>query len=139
MTFKAMMFHGGGYLTLSKKAVRPAQIAFLIANGVLPISFDYRLCPEVDLLSGAMTDARDALLWSRTKLPEIMHSHGIKVDTDTIIAMGWSSGGHLAMTTAWTATEAGIRPPSAVLNLYGPTDLSPGMISYDYQHVFMKS
>lgn len=109
-------------MTLSKTAIRPYQTQFLLDNGYLPVSIDFRLCPEIDLIAGPMTDVRDALGWVRDKLPEIALSHGVKLDTTNVIAVGWSTGGHLAMTTAWTCKEIGQEPPAAILSFYGPTD-----------------
>ncbi|EOD43923.1 putative polyketide synthase protein [Neofusicoccum parvum UCRNP2] len=56
----ALLLHGGGHMTLSRKAIRPAQVSFLLANHVIPVSFDYRLCPEINLIDGPITDVRDA-------------------------------------------------------------------------------
>lgn len=123
LTFdKVLMVHGGGYMTLSKSAIRPHQTRFLLDNGCLPISIDYRLCPEIDLIGGPMSDVRDALDWVRNKLPGIARARGVIVDPTKIIVVGWSTGGHLAMTTAWTCEEVGQKPPSAILCFYGPTD-----------------
>lgn len=116
------MIHGGGYMTLSKTAIRPAQTRFLLSKGILPISLDHRLCPEVNIIDGPMADVRDAVAWTRHGLPDIALGHGIRVDTDKVAVIGWSTGGHLAMTTAWTTVEADIKPPAVVLNLYGPSD-----------------
>ena len=38
------------------------------------------------------------------------------------MVVGWSSGGHLAMTLGWTVPSLGIRAPDAVLAFYSPTD-----------------
>ncbi|OJD29656.1 polyketide synthase [Diplodia corticola] len=122
----ALMIHGGGHMTLSRKAVRPHQTAFLLANGVLPISIDYRLCPEVDLVNGPITDTLDAYKWVKAALPRLALRRGVLVDADRVVVVGWSSGGHLAMTTAWTAGDAGVAPPSAVLAFYAPTDFESG-------------
>ncbi|KAL8946954.1 MAG: hypothetical protein Q9222_006719, partial [Ikaeria aurantiellina] len=119
----ALMIHGGGYMTLSRKAVRPQQTRHLLSKGILPVSIDYRLCPEIGIIEGAMTDARDALIWVRDQIPQIALGYGIDVDASRIAVIGWSTGGHLAMTTAWTSIEMGIEPPSVVLSFYGPTDL----------------
>ena len=116
------MIHGGGYMTLSKRAIRPYQTQFLLDNGYLPVSIDYRLCPEIDLIAGPMTDVRDALDWVRNKLPAITQARGIIADPTKVIAVGWSTGGHLAMTTAWTCEEVQQQPPTAILCFYGPTD-----------------
>lgn len=117
------MIHGGGFMTLSKAAVRPAQIRFLLAKGVLPISLDYRLCPEINIIDGPMSDVRDAVAWARSVLPKISLSYCVKVNINKVAVIGWSTGGHLAMTTAWTATDASIQRPDAILSFYGPSDM----------------
>ena len=126
------MIHGGGYMTLSKRAIRPHQTQYLLDNGYLPVSVDYRLCPEIDLIAGPMTDVRDSLEWVRNKLPAIAQTRGIVVDPTKVIAIGWSTGGHLAMTTAWTCEKVKQQPPAAILSFYGPTDFeSEGMSPCD--------
>ncbi|KAL8957617.1 MAG: hypothetical protein Q9193_005156, partial [Seirophora villosa] len=118
----ALMIHGGGYMTLSKTAIRPAQTRYLLSKGILPMSIDHRLCPEINIIDGPIFDVRDAVTWARSTLPEIARRYGITVKTNKLAVMGWSTGGHLAMTTAWTTAEAGIEPPSVILNFYGPSD-----------------
>lgn len=118
----ALMLHGGGHMTLSRKAIRPAQTAHLLANGILPLSLDYRLCPEINIIDGAMADIRDAFIWARRTLPSLMDSRGITLDTERIVVIGWSTGGHLAMSTAWTVEAAGETRPKAILSFYAPTD-----------------
>lgn len=103
--------------------MRPEQTNMLLKSGFLPISVDYRLCPETTLLEGPMTDVVDALAWIRNNLPNLPLSRkDIRVDTERVVAAGWSTGGHLAMSLAWTSVSRGIRPPEAVLALYCPTD-----------------
>ncbi|KAL8721637.1 MAG: hypothetical protein Q9225_001726 [Loekoesia sp. 1 TL-2023] len=119
----ALMIHGGGFMTLSKTAIRPAQIRFLLAKGVLPISLDYRLCPEINIIDGPMSDVRDAVAWARSVLPNIASNYGVKVNIGKVAVIGWSTGGHLAMTTAWTTTDASIQRPDAILSFYGPSDM----------------
>ncbi|PTB42568.1 hypothetical protein M441DRAFT_136945 [Trichoderma asperellum CBS 433.97] len=121
----ALMIHGGGHLTLSRKAIRPSQTSFLLTHGILPISLDYRLCPQVNIIDGSMTDVRDAYIWARTELPFFMRERGINVDASKIVIVGWSTGGHLAMTTAWTTPAAGLPPPLAILAFYCPTHYDP--------------
>ena len=113
-------------MTLSKKAIRPAQTSFLLAKGVLPVSLDYRLCPEINLIDGPITDIRDAYAWAQTGLPGILRCKGIVIDSTRIVVVGWSTGGHLAMTTAWTTKDVGLQPPRAILSFYGPTDFESG-------------
>lgn len=113
-------------MTLSRKAMRPAQTNFLLDNGVLPVSIDYRLCPEVNLIDGPIADTLSAYEWIRTALPALARTRGIVIDLENIIAVGWSTGGQLAMTTAWTTRGAGIPPPRAILSFYAPTDFESG-------------
>ncbi len=113
-------------MTLSRKAIRPFQTAFLLAHNVLPVSIDYRLCPEINLIDGPITDVCDAYAWAQTGLQAVVRSKGISVDKKRIVIIGWSTGGHLAMTMAWKSKEAGLKPPVAVLSFYGPTDFESG-------------
>lgn len=109
-------------MTLSRKAVRPIQTQYLLANGYLPVSIDYRLCPEINLVDGPMTDVYDAYQWSKNFLPQIAARHGLLVDKNKAVAIGWSTGGHLAMSIGWTAKLAGTTPPTALLSFYSPVD-----------------
>nr|A0A0B5KU17.1 RecName: Full=Non-reducing polyketide synthase mapC'; AltName: Full=Mycophenolic acid biosynthesis cluster protein C' [Penicillium brevicompactum]AJG44381.1 MpaC' [Penicillium brevicompactum] len=119
----ALMIHGGGHVMLSRKDIRPAQTQTLLDAGFLPVSIDYRLCPEVSLAEGPMADARDALSWVRRVLPNIpLLRADIRPDGNQVVAIGWSTGGHLAMTLPFTAPAAGIPAPDAVLAFYCPTN-----------------
>ncbi|KAI9844533.1 MAG: Type I Iterative PKS [Sclerophora amabilis] len=119
----ALMIHGGGHVILSRKDIRPTQTQLLLDNGLLPVSVDYRLCPELDLVHGPMTDVRDAYQWARQTLPTLqLQRPEIQPDGDNVVAIGWSTGGHLAMTLGWTASQQNLKPPEAVLACYCPTD-----------------
>ncbi|KAI3328358.1 hypothetical protein F4824DRAFT_493237 [Ustulina deusta] len=119
----ALMIHGGGHIMLSRKDVRPEQTALLLQQGFLPISVDYRLCPEVDLASGAMVDVADAMAWIRQKLPaQRLKRRDIRVDGTKVVSVGWSTGGFLALSLGWTTLLRGIQPPDATLAFYSPSD-----------------
>ncbi|KAL9081765.1 MAG: hypothetical protein Q9159_007056 [Coniocarpon cinnabarinum] len=119
----ALMVHGGGHIMLSRNDLRAKQMSYLLKSGFLPISIDYRLCPEVTLPEGPMNDVRDALAWIRQRLPAIeLRRRDVRIDSSTVVAVGWSTGGHLAMTLAWTSSEINITPPQAILAFYCPTD-----------------
>ena len=120
------MIHGGGHMTLSRKAIRPFQNAFLLAHNVLPVSIDYRLCPEINIIDGPIQDVCDAYAWVQNGLQAVVKGKGILVDEKRIVVIGWSTGAHLAMTTAWKSKEAGLKPPVAILSFYGPTDVKSG-------------
>lgn len=107
----------------TRKDIREDQIEILLGSGFLPVSVDYRLCPEVTLTEGPMRDVCAAFCWARNTLPTLALSRpDIRPDGDRIVAVGWSSGAHLAMTLGWTATAQGVRAPDAILAFYGATD-----------------
>ena len=108
----------------TRKDIRDDQTQMLLRAGFLPISIDYRLSPEVSLLEGPMRDVCDALYWARKTLPSstLPGRSDIRADGDRVVAVGWSSGGQLAMTLGWTAASLDIKPPEAVLAFYCPTD-----------------
>ncbi|KAJ5787613.1 CAZyme family CE10 [Penicillium paradoxum] len=119
----ALLIHGGGHIMLSRRDIRQKQVKTLLDAGFLPVSVDYRLCPEVSLTEGPMHDVCDALRWAQNVLPAIpLGRPDIQPDGDQVVAVGWSTGAHLAMTLAWTAQQNGVVPPDAILAFYGPTD-----------------
>lgn len=121
----ALMIHGGGFLTLSRKAVRTRQTKHLLAQGLLPVSLDYRLCPQVNAVDGAMADVADACRWAQEVLPDLAADRGIALDRSRYVVVGWSTGGTLAMTTAWSAQDAGVPAPAAILAFYCPVSYDP--------------
>lgn len=117
------MVHGGGHVISTRRDIRQDQTEILLNAGFLPVSVDYRLCPEITIHEGAMQDVRDAFYWARTTLPSLSLSRrDIRPDGDRVVAVGWSSGGHLAMSLGWTVPSLGISPPEAILGFYCPTD-----------------
>ena len=113
-------------MALSRKSIRPHQTRYLISNGFVPVSVDYRLCPEVNLVEGPITDVRDAYVWVRDSLPQMLLNRGIAVDGDRVVVIGWSTGGHLALSIGWTAKDVNAPPPTAVLGFYAPFDFESG-------------
>ena len=75
------------------------------------------------LAEGPMTDARDALRWAREVLPSIkLKCSDVKIDGNVLAAIGWSTGGTLAMSLGFTARPHGIKPPDVILTFYSPTN-----------------
>ncbi len=108
---------------LSRKDVRSKQVQLLLENGRLPVSIDYRLCPEVNIIDGPITDVCEALKWAQKTLPQKDIKHpGLKIDGEKVIVVGWSTGGPLAMSLAWSSVQRGIEPPDAILTFYCPTN-----------------
>ncbi|KAJ5297788.1 hypothetical protein N7508_008037 [Penicillium antarcticum] len=119
----ALLFHGGGHVLLTRKDIHMKHIKTLLDRGFLPISVDYRLCPEVNLSQGPMTDACDALAWAKSQLPDLDRARSdVHLDSNRVAAIGWSSGGQLAMTLAYTAPKRGLQPPNTVLAFYCPSN-----------------
>ena len=117
------MIHGGGHVMLSRKDIRPPQTEMLLSAGFLPVSVDYRLAPEMTLVDGPMTDVCEALAWARHKLPQLsLRRCDIRADGTKVVAVGWSTGGHLALTLGFTAPARGLRAPDATLVFYCPYD-----------------
>lgn len=69
-------------------------------------------------------DCCDALEWARKTLPSLdLTGPKVTIDPSKLLALGWSSGGQLAMTLGYTARARGIKPPDAILPFYSPSDL----------------
>lgn len=116
------MIHGGGHIMLSRTAIRPYQTLHLLNEGFLPVSLDYRYCPEISIIEGAVRDVCDGLRWVRNELPALAKKEGFTINAEKIVSIGWSTGGHLAMMLASVASRAGIQPPVGVLAFYPPVD-----------------
>jgi hypothetical protein len=109
----------------------PDQTRLLIRMGFLPVSIDHRLCPETRLAEGPMVDVCDALHWARFTLPSMdLGDSSLRPDGGRVVVVGWSSGGQLAMSLAWTAPQRGLEPPAAILAFYPPTDYDDECKSY---------
>lgn len=121
-------------MALSRKSIRLSQVTHLIANGILPVSIDYRLCPGVSIVGGPVEDARDAYIWTVDCLPSILLAQSIHIDTSRIGVVGWSTGGHLAMTLAWSLQDSGYVSPRAILPFYSPVDFEN--LSKSYNKIF---
>ncbi|KAJ0414363.1 hypothetical protein BJY00DRAFT_318849 [Aspergillus carlsbadensis] len=120
----ALLIHGGGHIMLSRKDIRPKQVQHLLRHGILPVSVDYRLCPEVNIVDGPMRDVRDAYVWARTVLPslKLAASPYLQIDASRVAVVGWSTGGTLALTLGWTPDPAIVQAPDAILAFYCPSD-----------------
>lgn len=107
-----------------RKQVNPKQIQLLIDHDFLPVSFDYRFCPELNILDGPMNDVCEALRWARFQLPSLAPTlaPGLEADGEKVVAVGWSTGGHLCLTLGFTAPSRGLRAPDAILAFYPPSD-----------------
>lgn len=79
------------------------QITDCLARGWIVLCPNHRLCPGIDVRSGAMADIRDLLGWIYDgSLDQFLEKqeqgeHKYKTDTDRVMAFGTSSGGFLAL------------------------------------------
>lgn len=70
-----------------------------------------------------MTDFRDALQGARNELPLLdLNCPGLKINGSTVAAIGWSTGGTLAMSLGFNPRRYGVKPPKAILALYCPSN-----------------
>lgn len=85
--------------------VNKDQVRDCLSRGWIVAVPQHRLCPAVDLLSGPMRDVRDMLAWIYAGgLGEAIAASGVYGDSefpgcdlDNVLALGTSSGGHLAL------------------------------------------
>jgi len=118
-------FHGGGWVAGSKEASSLTFLPFL-SMGWNVVNVEYRLA-KVSLAPAAVQDALCALRWVYRNAKEY------NVDSNRLVLMGNSAGGHLALTTGMSpASESldSLCPGSeelnvaAIINWYGITDVN---------------
>jgi acetyl esterase/lipase len=118
-------FHGGGWIAGSKEASSLTFLPFL-DMGWNVVNVEYRLA-KVSLAPAAVEDALCALRW--------VYRNGkqYNVDTNRLVLMGNSAGGHLALTTGMIPASASLDSlcpgneelkVAAIINWYGITDVN---------------
>ncbi|KAJ5774422.1 Alpha/beta hydrolase fold-3 [Penicillium paradoxum] len=111
----ALAFHGGGFVVGSRNMLPMEQIEYLANSGLVVVSADYRLCPQVSLYEGPIQDAKDAYTWCKRDLPALLkNDESVDVDPSRIVVFGHSAGGCLALHTGALPD-----PPRAILDFYG--------------------
>jgi acetyl esterase/lipase len=117
-------FHGGGWVAGNKESAMLETAPFL-EKGWAVVNVEYRLA-KISLAPAAVEDCRCALHWVYA------HATDYKFDTDRIVVMGHSAGGHLALTTGMLPVSAGLDrecPPekevkvAAIIDWFGITDV----------------
>lgn len=116
--------HGGGWVGGTREGVVLRLLPYL-EMGFAVVNVSYRL-GRVGLAPAAVEDCLCALRWV------VRNADDYGFDPDRIVTMGYSAGGHLALTTAMIPEEEGLAnlcPGSepldvaAVVNWYGITDV----------------
>ncbi|KAJ3039583.1 hypothetical protein HDV00_012040 [Rhizophlyctis rosea] len=116
----ALLFHGGGFIIGTHGFLPQSQVAYLVSLGFVVVSANYRLCPQVSVWDGPITDAKEAYRWCREVLPSLLEKDAsVVVDGDRIVVGGYSCGGGMA---GLLAEEP--HPPKAILDVYGMKHLT---------------
>lgn len=75
-----------------------AHIEALNEDGFVTVSSDYRLGPTISVLDGPVADSIAAYEWAQEELPALLEKeHGIRVNGRSIVTLGHSCGGGLAL------------------------------------------
>jgi acetyl esterase/lipase len=121
----ALLFHGGGWTSGSKDEIALDVVPYL-AMGMAVANVDYRLSTTAPA-PAAVQDARCALRWV------VRHADEYGLDTNKVVTVGSSAGGHLALMAAFAPASAGLddlcpgNEPmhvAAVINFFGISDVS---------------
>jgi len=110
-----IFIHGGGW----SKGKRSDYLPYLLdyaQKGYVTVTVSYRLSGVANF-PAAVQDVQTAVQWIRE------NSAAYMINPEKIALIGGSAGGHLAMMVGYT-DEVADDKVQAVVNLYGPTDLS---------------
>ncbi len=110
-----IFIHGGSWAKGKRSDYLPYLLDYA-QKGYVCVTVSYRLA-GVAHYPAAVQDVQDAVQWIRE------HSGEHMINPEEIALIGGSAGGHLAMMVGY-ADEALDRKVQAVVNLYGPTDLT---------------
>ncbi|KNG89194.1 hypothetical protein ANOM_002565 [Aspergillus nomiae NRRL 13137] len=115
LSFKPIIFHAGGFVKWSKEVVPKSEISTLTKLGFVVLTPNYRLCPQIPVYNGPITDSRDCLVWAANEFPGLLQNESMEVDPTQIVTMGHSAGGTLALLMGCTPEV----PVTAILDFYG--------------------
>jgi len=118
--------HGSAFYLLDKDYGTRPLFRYLAAQGHTIMDVAYRLSPETDVM-GMVHDVKRAITWIKE------NARHYNIDPDCVVVAGGSSGGHLALLTAYTSNKPTFTPQElegkntevcAVLSFYGSSDMS---------------
>ncbi|PYH90378.1 alpha/beta-hydrolase [Aspergillus ellipticus CBS 707.79] len=117
--------HGGVFMLGHSRMVSMPQIDDCLSRNWIVVVPNHRLCPQVNILEGPITDCRDLLAWiydghldaflASDAAASHVHGSQYQTDMDRVMAFGTSSGGTLALSLGYNPP----RPVAAILNFYG--------------------
>jgi acetyl esterase/lipase len=110
-----VMIHGGGWQGGSPNDNSEFS-RYMAGRGYTVVSIDYRLAPRFKF-PAQLNDVRTAIAYIQE------HADELEVDVARMAIMGRSAGAHLAMLVAYGENAP---PVKAVVNYYGPVDLTRG-------------
>jgi len=89
-----VLFHGGGW-SEGNPSWAFARARHFARKGMIAVAAQYRLSNQAEITPvEGMKDARDIISWMRSK------ADSLGLAPDSIVAYGWSAGGHLATAAA---------------------------------------
>ncbi|KAL4897463.1 Alpha/Beta hydrolase protein [Aspergillus ambiguus] len=110
--------HGGAFMLGHSGMVSMPQIDDCLARKWIVVVPNHRLCPQVNILDGPISDCRDLLHWIYSgQLDAYLQGQGKphRVDPERVMAFGTSSGGMIALSLGYDVPK----PPRAILDFYG--------------------
>ena len=132
--------HGSAFYFLDKDCGTRPLFTHLAAQGHVIMDVAHRLSPETDLM-GMIHDVKRAIAWMKSNAKQYA------IDTDKVIVAGGSSGGYLALMTAFTSNDPQFIPADlreadlnvcSVVAIYPATDLE-ALYYHTNQHLTTKS
>jgi len=116
-------YHGGGFVIATIDTYDGSARALTNAAGAVVVSLEYRKGPE-NKFPAAHDDAYAAYQWA------LANAASIKGDPARVALAGESAGGNLALATAMTARDKGIKIPVAILAVYPVAGNDTNTVSY---------
>jgi acetyl esterase/lipase len=105
--------HGGALIVGSRTSVPKQLLDLCRTEGIVLVSIDYRLAPEVKL-PAIIDDVKDAFRWLREQGPKQFH-----IDPQKVVVAGGSAGGYLTLMTGICVQPR----PTALVSYWGYGDV----------------
>jgi acetyl esterase/lipase len=110
--------HGGSWISGNSKQL-PELNSHLVRAGYHVVAINYRLAPRWKC-PAPIEDTTAALKYLRN------HADELNIDVDNFILLGRSAGGQIALLSAYTLEQLGIK---GVIDFYGPADMIWGYMT----------
>jgi acetyl esterase/lipase len=113
-----LVIHGGSWVSGNSKQL-PELNSHLVQAGYHVAAINYRLAPQWQC-PAPIEDTVAALNYLRN------HADELKIDINNFVLLGRSAGGQIALLTAYTFDQLGIK---GVIDFYGPADMIWGYMT----------